>query len=285
MPDSLRFFASKTAVTPSAIIFGAPLDLTESFRRGAGLAPSRIRQMSDSIESYSHVLDADIEEMNLVDWGDIPLDGMDVDSSLSAIEACTLRAVEEAPFLILGGEHTVTLGAIRGLAKRLPSLIVLHLDAHLDMIDSFEGLTVSHATFLRRVAECLGPGALVQLGVRSGTKEEFALAKSCLHSSPDLSLPAETRRLLQGVPIYLSLDIDVLDPAFAPGTGNPEPGGHSFKDLANFLYSLRGLDVVGMDIVEVSPPLDPSDVTSVAAAKLARELILLFGRPVASSKE
>ncbi|MBI2864481.1 MAG: agmatinase [Chloroflexi bacterium] len=284
MPDRLRFLASKPRAIPSAIVFGAPLDLTESFRRGAGLAPPRIREVSDSIESYSPALDADLEDINLVDWGDVPLDGLDLPGSLSEVETWAQRAAGEAPFLILGGEHTISLGAIEGLMKRYSNLVVVQIDAHLDLIDSFAGLSVSHATAFRRVVEYIGAESLVQLGVRSGTRDEFALAKTCLHSSPDLSLPPAIRRRLSGAPIYLSIDIDVLDPSCAPGTGNPEPGGHSFHTLVSFLYGLRGLNVVGMDIVEVSPPLDPSDITAAAAAKLARELILLFGRRVAIEK-
>jgi len=173
----------------------------------------------------------------------------------------------------LGGEHTITLGVIKALKRRFPELYLVSLDAHPDFRSSYEGLSVGHATVMKRIAEIIGKERLIFLGLRTATPEEWEELKGCyLVAFDPLPLPPE----LKDKPLYISLDIDVLDPSCAPGTGNPEPGGWSFKELMNFLLSLKGYNVVGMDIVEVSPPLDPSGITLATAAKILREAILLF---------
>lgn len=271
------FLGSQASQHPRVILLGAPLDCTETFRPGTATAPERIRAVSDSIESYSHALDRDLTELRFVDRGDLPLSGLDLDAALDEIQ----RSVEEESaecglVVLLGGEHTLTLAGVRALQVSHPDLAVLHLDAHLDLIQQYEGRRVSHATVLRRIGDELGLGQIVQLGVRSGTRQEFLDATECRYSSPALSLPRHIFDWLRERPVYVSLDIDVLDPAHAPGVGNPEPGGPTFSELLNLLYALRSLRVVGLDLVEVLPSVDHGDNTSVAAAKLLREAILTF---------
>lgn len=273
------FLASHPTQHPQVILLGAPLDCTETFRPGTAAAPQRIRAVSDSIESYSHVLDRDLEDLRFVDRGDLALSELDLDAALEEIR----RATEEQSaagglVVLLGGEHTLTLSGTRALHARHPDLAVLHLDAHLDMIQEYDGLRVAHGTVFRRIADELGLGQIVQLGVRSGTRQEFRDATQCRYSSPALSLPRHIFDWLSERPVYLSLDIDVLDPAHAPGVGNPEAGGPTFSELLSLLYSLRSLHVVGLDLVEVLPNIDHGDNTSVAAAKLLREMILAFAR-------
>lgn len=269
------FLASKEVDRPQVAILGVPYDATETFRRGARLAPGVIRWASWSIESYSPVLHRDLEDLPLRDLGDLELPDAPEEMVESVMQA--LLALPEGCLpLLLGGEHTITLGAVRALARRHPSLAVLHLDAHLDMRDRYEGRHLSHATVMRRLVEEF-PGSLVQLGVRSGIPEEFEAARRlCLWSSPELVLPPSIHEALRGRPVYVTVDIDVLDPACAPGTGNPEPEGPSSQELLRFLRQLRSLHVVGVDVVEVSPPYDPSGVTAILAAKVAREAILCF---------
>ena len=194
-------------------------------------------------------------------------------------------AVEQASHhglpLLIGGEHTATLGAVRGALRHYPDLYVIQLDAHLDLRDTYDGVTLSHATVMRRVIEAIGGERLVQLGIRSGVREEFEVASRCLASSPWLTLTPDARLQISEHPIYLTIDIDVLDPAGAPGTGCPEPGGPSFAELLSFIYSLKGLNVIAADVTEVLPSSDVNDVTSVAAAKLLREIALLFAKPYA----
>ena len=164
------------------------------------------------------------------------------------------------------------------MLQRHPDALILHFDAHADLRDTYLDEPLSHATWAYRVGEEFGFDRLVQLGIRSGLREEFQLgrAKSGYFTS-ELTIPAEVRARLGEHPIYLSLDIDVLDPSIAPGTGTPEAGGASYQQLLHCLQSLSFMHVVVMDINEVAPPLDPTGVTSAVAAKLAREMMLMFG--------
>jgi agmatinase len=279
-PSPRPFLASRVDLErPEVAILGVPLDLTESYRPGTAGGPAAIRAISDSLETYSPALDRDLETLALADLGDLPLAGQAMDAALAAIAARTgeIAAAGALPVL-LGGEHTLTLGAVRGLLSQYPTVHLLHVDAHLDLIDRYAGESVCHATVLRRLCDTLGPRRVVQVGGRSGTAPEWRSAKELLHASPDLALPAATRAALANVPLYLSIDIDVLDPSAAPGTGCPEPGGPSFRELHDFLLSLRGLNVVAIDVVEVLPAIDPAGIAAVAAAKMVRESILLFAR-------
>lgn len=258
-------------------ILGAPLDLTESFRTGTAAAPATIRALSQSLESYSAATGRDLIEIGVIDRGDLALAGLGMDEALRLIAEGVRAAAEDGLVITLGGEHTVTLGAVRGLRDYLPDLAVLSVDAHLDLLDEYLGVRVGHATVARRLLDEVGHAGLLQVGIRSGTKEEFLLARHNLLTNPGLNLTPHARAALLGRPVYLSIDIDVLDPAFAPGTGYPEPGGPSFVDLADFLYSLDGLQIIAADVCEVLPALDPAAITSAAAAKLVREIAVLFG--------
>lgn len=270
------FLSSRPSLAPDAIIMGAPLDLTETFRSGTALAPPRIRQVSDCLETYSPWQGRDLEDIALSDWGDLALEDRTLAEALALIEREVRRAAGQGLPIILGGEHTLSLAAVRGLRYRYPEVTVVQVDAHLDLIEEYQGMKISHATVMRRLADLLGWSALVQVGVRSGTRAEFRAANACLYSSSALALPPHVLERLRSRPVYLSIDIDVLDPAFAPGTGCPEPGGPTFNDLLSFLATLQSLAVVGVDVVEVLPAHDVADITSLAAAKLVREVALLF---------
>lgn len=204
------------------------------------------------------------------------MEGLSMEQAILQIGEAARDAAERHLPVFIGGEHTVTLGAVRGLWGMHPDLAVLQLDAHLDLIDSYDERTVSHATVMRRVSDLIGFHSIVQLGVRSGTRAEYDISEKCLYSSSALALPNTVRRSLGRRPVYLTVDADVLDPSCAPGVGCPEPGGPQFRELQALLHSLRGLRVVAADVVEVVPTCDIGDITSVAAAKIVRELILLF---------
>ncbi|MHB8158472.1 MAG: agmatinase, partial [Desulfocucumaceae bacterium] len=183
----------------------------------------------------------------------------------------------------MGGEHLVTLPAVRRAAAHYPGLSVIHFDAHADLRDKYLGMDLSHATVMRRVTEIIGPENLYQFGIRSGTREEFVFARSSVNLHPVINAAdiAKTAEALKGRPVYISLDIDVLDPAYAPGTGTPEPGGCSPDQLFTALEAFADLNVVGFDLVEVSPDYDEAGRTAIMAAKLIREALLLFaGRPL-----
>jgi agmatinase len=180
--------------------------------------------------------------------------------------------------VMVGGEHTASLGGFRGIKRVYPDAHLLQVDAHLDIRAEYEGQRYTHATWLHRVGDEFSFSLIHQVGLRSGDRSEWRVARErSAWSSTDLVLPDEVRAGLHGKPLYVSIDIDVLDPAHAPGTGCPEPGGVTFRELASFLYGLAGLRVVALDVMEVSPETDPAGITAIAAAKLVREAVLMWG--------
>jgi agmatinase len=268
----------------NAALFGAPLDITETFRSGTHRAPSAVRQVSDALETYSPLLDRDLDDVTLLDLGDVRLDGLTMQEALESIAAAMAHAATIADLAIMvGGEHTGSLGGYRGIKRVYSDALLIQVDAHLDIRECYEGERLSHASWVYYAGEEFSFADIVQLGVRSGAREEWQTSRErTAWRSQELSLPAPIRARMQERPLYLSIDIDVLDPAFAPGTGCLEPGGVSFRELAAFLYELDGLQVVGLDVMEVLPSLDPANATALAAAKLIREAVLLFSQPSAS---
>jgi len=283
-PPAIRYLASSPDLrsddaVAAAAIFGAPLELTESFRGGTHGGPAAVRYMSEGLESYSPVLDRDLEDFLTRDLGNLTLDGLEMHDALDRISgAMTYAASQARVAIMIGGEHTASLGAFRGVKRAYPDAVILQVDAHLDMRPDYEGRALTHATWLHHVGQEFGFGIVHQAGLRSGDRHEWDTARrETAWSSTELSLPATVRERIGHLPVYVSIDIDVLDPAHAPGTGCPEPGGVTFRELATFLYDLEGLRVVALDVMEVSPNLDAANITAAAAAKLVREAILLFG--------
>jgi agmatinase len=275
------FLASSPEGSPlrvAAALFGAPLDITESFRSGAHGGPAAIRYMSDGLETYSPTLDRDLEDFGVRDFGDLELDYLPMADALEAIASAMAFAASQASLAImLGGEHTASLGGFRGIKRAYPDAVILQADAHLDMRPDYDGQAFTHATWLNHVGQEFGFASIHQVGLRSGNRQEWLTARQeTAWSSTELRLPPDVRQRIGQKPVYVSIDIDVLDPAHAPGTGCPEPGGVTFRELAAFLYGLRDLRVVGLDVMEVSPNLDAANITAAAAAKLVREAILLF---------
>ena len=253
--------------------------MTETFRSGTRAGPAAVRYMSDALETYSPVLDRDLEDVTIRDLGDLALEGRPLEESLEAIADGMAYAASQAPLAVmLGGEHLASLAGFRGITRVHPGAVIVQADAHLDMRPDYAGQALSHATWLNHVGQEFGFDVVHQVGLRSGDRREWQLARrATAWSSTELSLPRSVRERIGGRPVYVSIDIDVLDPAHAPGTGCPEPGGVTFRELAGLLYSLAGLPVVALDVMEVSPPTDPGAITAIAAAKLIREAVLLFG--------
>lgn len=262
------------------VILGAPMDFTVSFRPGTRLGPGRIRDVSVGLEEYSPYLDRDLADCCFYDAGDVVMPMGHPRESLRRLGAVVKQLLADGKLpLVLGGEHLVSLAAISEAAAKYPDLVVLHLDAHADLRDDYLGEQLSHASVMRRVLEVVGGENLYQLGIRSGTAAEFAFGRRNTRFHP-FEILAPLRKivpLLRGRPVYVTLDIDVVDPAFAPGTGTPEPGGCSAAEIIKAVHLLEGLNVVGADLVEVCPVYDQSERTSLLAAKLVREIILLFG--------
>jgi agmatinase len=265
-----------------AVIYGMPMDWTVSFRPGSRFGPARVREVSLVLEEYSPYLRREMAEVKYYDAGDIPLPFGNPEKSVAKIGSFVDEVLSHGkiPFG-LGGEHLVTWPVVREVYRHYPDLAVIHLDAHADLRTDYEGEALSHATPLRKIAELIGPQNVYQFGIRSGTKEEFEYAeRSGIHFHPfDVVEPLRSELPgLKGRPVYVTVDIDVLDPAFAPGTGTPEPGGITSRELLEAIHLIARSDarVVGADIVEVAPAYDPTEQTPVAAAKVLREMLIGF---------
>lgn len=260
------------------VLFGAPYDSTTSNRPGARFGPVAIRTESYGLETYGPYQDKDLTDYLICDSGDLELPFGDSPAALAAVEerAAAIIAAGKLPFM-LGGEHLVTLGAVRAAAKRWPGLNIIHFDAHTDLRDDYLGVKLSHACVLRRCWDILGDGRIWQFGIRSGDRPEFYWANAGhthLHKFDFNGLDAALEQI-GGQPVYLTVDLDVLDPAYFPGTGTPEPGGVSFADLlAATLKVCAKVQIVACDVNELSPHYDPSGASTAVACKIVRELLL-----------
>lgn len=271
--------SSQDYKSSSLVILGAPMDYTVSFRPGTRLGPQHIRQVSIGIEEYSRPLDKELGDCAYYDAGDVSLPFGRVKESLHRIGAVVNRVLADGKFpLVLGGEHLITFPVVEQMVHYYPDLAIIHFDAHADLRDDYLGEKLSHATVMKRAAELVGGKNLYQFGIRSGTRDEFSYAAANTNMFVDEMLEPLKKVCLElsGRPVYITFDIDVLDPAYAPGTGTPEPGGCTPREAVGALHMLGSLNVVGMDLVEVSPVYDPTERTSLLAAKLVREAILSF---------
>lgn len=259
------------------VLFGAPFDSTTSYRPGTRFGSAAIRRESYGVETYSPYQDRDLEEIAVMDSGDLELPFGDPREALSQIEAraAEILADGKRPFLI-GGEHLVTLGAMRAAARQYPGLHIVHFDAHADLRDEYLGVQLSHACVLHRCWELVGDGHIHQFGIRSGIREEFAWGAAHVETQKFTfdGLEALTERLAEK-PVYFTLDLDVLDPSVFPGTGTPEPGGVSFDALRTAATLVCSkLNVVACDVNELSPHYDLSGISTAAACKIVREMLL-----------
>lgn len=259
------------------VLFGAPFDCTTSYRPGTRFGSAAIRHESYGLESYSPYQDRDLLDALVFDGGDLELPFGSPERALADIEerASLILQAGKRPFL-LGGEHLVTLGAVRAAVKRFPDLHIVHFDAHADLRSEYLGVSLSHACVLRRCWELVGDGRIFQFGIRSGDREEFRWGASHVKTSRfSFEGLEETLRSLAGLPVYFTVDLDVLDPSVFPGTGTPEPGGVSFDELRRAATLVcRSANVVACDVNELSPPYDPSGNSTAAACKIVREMLL-----------
>lgn len=260
------------------VLFGAPFDSTASFRPGARFGPSAIRHESFGIETYSPYQALDLTDFRTFDCGDLELCFGSAQDALSDIEerAGEILSAGKLPVLI-GGEHLVTLGAVRAAAKRYPELHMIHFDAHTDLRDAYLGAKLSHATVLRRCHEIVGDGRIHQFCIRSGERSEFAFAEAHtdLQTFDFTGLSKLTEALADsGAPVYFTIDLDCLDPSQFPGTGTPEAGGVGFLQLLAAILSVSKTNVVGADLNELAPMLDASGASTAVACKVLRELLL-----------
>ena len=262
------------------MIFGAPFDGTTSFRPGTRFGPERMRLESWGLESYSPYQNLDLEDIKVHDAGDLELPYGNAAVVVEGVERYVKRLLNKKKYpVMIGGEHLLTLGAVKAVFDKYPNLHLVHLDAHTDLRDEYLGEKLSHANVIYRIAEFMDPARIHSFGVRSGTRREFVFGHQNLDFNPftivglrDKLIPV----IESGDPVYLTLDLDVLDPSCFPGTGTPEPGGPTFQELLQEILTLFNLNVVAFDLMELSPPWDPTGVSTAAAAKLLREMLLLF---------
>lgn len=275
------FFSGVQAAFEHAdyVLVGVPFDVTSTYRTGARFAPSAIREASLNIETHSLFTGVDVEDLKIHDLGDLHV-ASKVDETLKRL-ALVVKDILDAKKVpvIVGGEHTITLGAIKGLKRKIA---VIDLDAHLDLRDEYMGLKTSHTTFMRRINEQIRPEAIVEIGTRAVCKEELNYAaENSVTFFTTLQIRKEgvkrtvdaVRKTLEGCEeIYLTIDMDVFDPAFAPAVQNPEPDGLSTEVFFELLHALCDSSVIGLDLVEVAPPYD-NGVTAALAAKTLFEAL------------
>jgi agmatinase len=260
------------------VILGCPYDGSASFRPGARFGPSAIRKASWGIETFSPYFQRDLTRCSIHDMGDLELPLGEKKISLSLIRKALSQILSKKKFpILLGGDHLITLPIVEELFRRYPNLHIIQIDAHTDLREDYLGESLSHSTVMKKVVDHLGEGRLFQIGVRSGTEDEFKLArkwKSIVPNDPR-ALRAMVKHL-KNQPVYVTLDLDVIDSGLLPGVGTPEPGGLTFQGLLSLLKELQSLHVVGFDVVELAPDYDPTGISSVTTSVILREMILTF---------
>ena len=266
----------------SVVLYGAPFDSTTSFRPGARFGPSAMRHESFGLETYSPYQDKDLMDIRVFDSGDLELCFGSSELALSDIENRTKEILKAAKLpVLLGGEHLVTLAAVRAVFHEYPDLHIIHFDAHADLRDDYLGTKLSHACVLRRCYELLGDNRIHQFCIRSGEREEFQFAAQHTDFHPFTfdGLKETVQELKEKkVPVYFTIDLDCLDPSAFPGTGTPEAGGVSFLQLLDAIRTVAQANIVGADLNELAPMLDVSGVSTATACKVLRELLLAIAK-------
>ncbi len=272
-------------------LYGVPYDGTTSFRPGARFGPSSIREVSSALESYCPQFDTDLDDLAFTDLGSLKVSLGSPEPTIKAVKQVTQKVLaQNLKPLILGGEHSISSGAVSATAEAFQDLVLVQLDAHADLREHWLGSSHSHACAMRRCLEVLPSGDLIQLAIRSGTKEEFQELHdqnrlvSHISGSKALDL-AKALTPYKGRPLYLTVDLDWFDPSVLPGTGTPEPGGFQWSDFAEVIEVLRAHNLVAADVVELAPQLDPSGISSVLAAKVTRSLLMLLNEATKNSNQ
>lgn len=255
------------------VMLGMPFDGTVSYRSGSRFAPEQIRLASWGLEEYSPRFDKHLEDVNFHDAGDLEFPLGNTYKSLDLIEENVEQIYKDGKRVFgIGGEHLVTLPEIKAVAKFHKDLAIVHFDAHTDLREEYLGEEMSHSAVIRHASKIVGPENLKQIGIRSGMKEEWEFMKkhnTLIHKHSELDE-------LKGKKIFVTVDLDCLDPSVMPGTGTPESGGMQFNELMGWFEYLKNFDIVGADVVELAPDYDASGVSTAVATKVIRELLMVM---------
>lgn len=276
-PNAPSFIGAAREIIESAVcLFGVPYDSTTSFRPGTRNGPDALRMVSDGLEDYSPEQDLDLGDIDYCDIGNLSFPLGSPGPVLEQIYAGTREILQGGGIpLMLGGEHSISPPAVKAVWEKHPDLVLVQIDAHADLRTDYMGEPNSHACAIRRCLDFMAADAVLQVGIRSGTKLEWdEMRKTNRYVEPKPEVFAKRLEAFRGRPIYLTIDLDVFDPGYFPGTGTPEPGGINWQTFAGLLKAFEGFQIVAADAVELSPALDPTGVSSVLAAKVVRELIL-----------
>ena len=283
--DGAIFMGAQRGIDQSRVsLLGVPYDGTCCFRPGARFGPSAIREDSYGIETYCPQLDLDLEDINFTDIGSLDVPLGDAKLTLNYIrDATNILLKNNLKPLIIGGEHSITIGIIKSIITNYPDLIMLQLDAHADLRDEWLGSKFSHACTMKRCLEILPSKKIFQIGIRSGTKSEFLEmnnSKRLIQHTLGKKAKSleEALKSFKGRPIYLTFDLDWFDPSIMPGAGTPEPGGYFWGDFAAIIDVIKSHNLIGADVVELSPKLDNTGISSILAAKVIRSLIMLLDK-------
>ena len=279
LPNIETFIGCESSFEEAYIVlYGAPFDSTTSFRPGARFGPSAMRHESFGLETYSPYQDKDLIDISVFDSGDLELPFGDPSQALNDIEECTEEILNDGKIpCMIGGEHLVTLGAVRAAAKKYMNLHIVHFDAHADLRDDYLGVKESHACVLHRCWDIVGDGHIYQFGIRSGDRDEFVFAQEHTYMNKfNFGTLEEAVQKIGQEPVYFTLDLDVLDPSEFPGTGTPEAGGVSFTQLLNAVREVSKLNILGFDVNELSPVYDQTGRSTALACKILREILLAF---------
>ena len=261
------------------ILFGAGFDGTSTYRPGSRFAPMALR--SETLlaqEDYSPYFDLDLKDKKIHDLGDVEVVFGDTSETLARIEKISTYIVNDGKKPVcIGGEHLVTLPVVKPLLNNYPDLQIIQLDAHLDLMDELFGDRYSHGTVMRRIFDLMKqPFRIYQVGVRSGHQDEYTFAKSNTKLFPfNSDTFLKNLDALSDKPVYLTIDLDVFDPSLIPGTGTPEAGGIFFQEFISVLKRIKNINIVGADMVELSPQIDPTNTSTIVASKILRELLLI----------
>ena len=268
--------ASREHSRPDVALLGVPYDGTTSNRPGARFGPDAIRVASVGLETWSQVQQKDVLDVALLDLGNLEVPHGDPAHVVARVrEAAEVILGLGARPLLLGGEHSISSGAVAAVAERNPDLVVVQLDAHSDLRESYLGSPHNHACAMRRCLDHVGSDRLLQVGIRSGTREEWLeMTGTGRYVPPNAEALSEALARTGRAPIYLTVDLDVFDPASLPGTGTPEPGGIDWHGFSALLGAIPAERLIAADVTELAPQIDPTGCSAVLAAKVVREVIL-----------